>query len=93
MAYILIVYLHVGLVSHVKDSNVVRQGLLNWMCFHEPHGMGIQRGEWHSRLGFDPGPDTVVQVVEAEFHRLVLHCIMSPLTVKNHLNCLTVTFY
>ena len=65
-------YLHVGLVSHIKDSNVERQGLLHWMCFqgmNQPHAVGIQRDEWHSCSGFDPGPDTVVEVIEAEFHR------------------------
>lgn len=67
-----IVYLHVGLVSHVKDSTVTRQGLLNWMCFqvmNQPHAMVMQRSEWHCWLGCDPGLDTVAKGIETEFHR------------------------
>lgn len=71
MAYILTVCLHVGLVSHVEDSNVVRQGLLSQVCseVNWPHAVGIQRGECCFCLGFDPGPRAVVEVMEAEFHR------------------------
>lgn len=48
----------------------MRRGLLKGMCFqgmNQPNAVGIHRTEWHSHLGFNPGPDTVVEVIE--FHR------------------------
>lgn len=59
-----------GLVSCVKDSNVVRRGLVKGMGFqgmNQSNAVGIHQSEWHSHLGFDPRPDTVVEVLE--FHR------------------------
>lgn len=58
-------------MPYIKGTKV-RRGLLIWMCFqgmNKSHAMEIQWGGWGLLLGFNPGPDIVVKVIEAEFHR------------------------
>lgn len=53
----------------VKDSNVVRRGLVRGMWFqgvNQPNAVEIHQGEWHFHLGFDLRPNVVVEVIVSQ---------------------------